>query len=102
MKAKMKLSATWIASYVYEIRGGNPNATQLLGLGWPSVNFGATLSSSEQEDKRLFLLQSPSEVHQSREREGPFEDRSPQHFHQPRLEWCLFQNQNNKDFRYSE
>ena len=45
MKAKMKLSAMWIASYVYEIRGGNPNATQLLGLGWPSMNFGATLSS---------------------------------------------------------
>nr|XP_045046993.2 rho GTPase-activating protein 20-like [Desmodus rotundus] len=57
VKSKTKLSDMWIASCVKEVGGGNTDATRSFVLGWPTVNFVATLSSPEQKDKWLFLLQ---------------------------------------------
>ncbi|XP_045711544.1 rho GTPase-activating protein 20-like [Phyllostomus hastatus] len=58
VKSKTKLSDMWIASCcVKEVGGGNTDASRSFVLGWPTVNFVATVSSPEQKDKWLFLLQ---------------------------------------------
>ncbi|KAM5303783.1 rho GTPase-activating protein 20-like [Glossophaga mutica] len=57
VKSKTKLSDMWIANCVKDVGGGNTDASRSFVLGWPTVNFVATLSSPEQKDKWLFLLQ---------------------------------------------
>ncbi|XP_036999203.2 rho GTPase-activating protein 20-like [Artibeus jamaicensis] len=57
VKSKTKLSDMWIASCVKEVGGGNTDPSLSFVLGWPTVNFVATLSSPEQKDRWLFLLQ---------------------------------------------
>ncbi|XP_075402683.1 rho GTPase-activating protein 20 isoform X2 [Tenrec ecaudatus] len=57
IKNKIKLSDMWTASCVDEVGEGNTNAQKSFVLGWPTVNFVATFSSSEQKDKWLSLLQ---------------------------------------------
>ncbi|XP_036895034.1 LOW QUALITY PROTEIN: rho GTPase-activating protein 20-like [Sturnira hondurensis] len=57
VKNEIKLSDMWIASCGKEVGGGNTDPSRSFVLGWPTVNFVATLSSPEEKDRWLFLLQ---------------------------------------------
>ncbi|KAM8812517.1 rho GTPase-activating protein 20 isoform 2-T2 [Rhynchonycteris naso] len=57
IKNKIKLSDMWTANCVDEVGEGNTDPMKSFVIGWPTVNFVATFSSTEQKDKWLSLLQ---------------------------------------------
>ncbi|KAM3585124.1 uncharacterized protein V6R79_008232 [Siganus canaliculatus] len=69
LKAKVRVCETWTAGCMDEVCEGSTNPDRSFVMGWPTCNYVAMFSSTEQKEKWLSLLK--SRIKEEKEAEEP-------------------------------